>query len=243
VRELLFNITKHADVSQAKVSLARTDGLLRVAVSDAGKGFDPATLAERQASNGSFGLFSLKERLSMIGGVVNVTSAVGEGTQVEIVLPVEPQLAKSQNDTWQVTDAPTVASAGETGVRRMRVVVADDHALFREGLVSLIQQEPYIELVGTASDGEEAVEVVRQTRPDVLIVDVSMPKLNGIQVTQIVARELPATRVIGLSMHEREDMANAMRDAGAAAYCTKNSASDTLIAALRQANPVNNATA
>ena len=76
-------------------------------------------------------------------------------------------------------------------------------------------------MIGQASDGEEAIQMVRELRPDLMIVDVSMPKANGVQVTATVTRESPETRVIGLSMHEQEDMANAMRDAGAVGYFAK----------------------
>jgi DNA-binding NarL/FixJ family response regulator len=120
-------------------------------------------------------------------------------------------------------------------VERVRVLVADDHKLFREGLISLISQESYLEVVGQAADGEEALKMARELRPQIMIVDVSMPKYNGIQVTTLVHKELPDTRVIGLSMHERDDMALAMRNAGAVAYCAKSWPSEHLLTELRNA--------
>src|SRR6202012_4221411 len=91
----------------------------------------------------------------------------------------------------------------------------------------------YLEVVGQAADGEEAVRLARELRPQIMIVDVSMPKYNGIQVTTLITKELPETRVIGLSMHERDDMALAMRNAGAVAYCAKSWPSEQLLTELR----------
>jgi signal transduction histidine kinase/ActR/RegA family two-component response regulator len=250
-RELLFNITKHAGVQDARVELAAEEGLLRLCVSDAGVGFDPDAMAEAQASKGSFGLFSLRERLTLIGGLAHIRSAPGAGTEVEMVLPIAmastwPPAQIADDDAEQADfarvaaqasiDAPAglIASGEPAATPRVRVLVADDHKMFREGLISLVSQEPYVEIVGEASDGKQALDLARQLRPDVLICDVSMPELNGIQVTTAIARELPRTRVIGLSMHEREDMAVAMRGAGAAAYCAKSGPSDVLLDALRQ---------
>jgi DNA-binding NarL/FixJ family response regulator len=102
-------------------------------------------------------------------------------------------------------------------------------------LISLISQESYLEVVGQAADGEEALKLARELRPQIMIVDVSMPKFNGIQVTTLVHKELPDTRVIGLSMHERDDMALAMRNAGAVAYCAKSWPSEHLLTELRNA--------
>lgn len=136
------------------------------------------------------------------------------------------------------THAPADARRGDrNGARPVRLVVADDHAIFREGLISLIHQDATIQVVGEAADGEEAVELVRRLRPDVLVVDVSMPKLNGLQVTRLLSAELPDLKIVGLSMHEREDMARAMRAAGATAYLTKGGASDNLLNVLRQLVP------
>ena len=113
------------------------------------------------------------------------------------------------------------------------MLLADDHEIVRQGLVGILQIEPDIEVVGEAADGEDAVELARKLQPDVVIMDVTMPRMTGIEATQLIRRELPKTRVIGLSMHAESDMAEAMRAAGAFAYLTKGGPSEDLIAAIR----------
>ena len=112
------------------------------------------------------------------------------------------------------------------------MLLADDHPVVRKGLADLLRERPEIDLVGEASDGEEAVALARETKPDVVLMDVSMPNLNGIEATRYITAEMPNVRVIGLSMHEEEDMPRAMREAGATVYLSKTTASETLVDAI-----------
>lgn len=113
------------------------------------------------------------------------------------------------------------------------MLLADDHTILREGLVSLLSQESDMEIVAEANDGPSSVELARRYRPDVIIMDISMPGLSGIEATRRIVADLPQTRVIALSMHEKEDMAAAMLNAGARAYLTKGGLVDALLAAIR----------
>lgn len=116
---------------------------------------------------------------------------------------------------------------------KIRLLLADDHQILREGLASLLSEESDMEVVGQAGDGREAIELARAMRPDVVLMDVTMPRLDGIQATRLITSELSGIAVIGLSMHEEDDMATAMRAAGAVAYLSKGGPSDSLIAAIR----------
>jgi DNA-binding NarL/FixJ family response regulator len=93
---------------------------------------------------------------------------------------------------------------------------------------------PDIEVVGAASDGQEAVEMAARLLPGVILMDMSMPKLNGIEATQVIHKEFPEIRIIGLSMFEEAERAQAMREAGAVCYLTKSGAAETIIAAVRK---------
>ena len=114
------------------------------------------------------------------------------------------------------------------------MLLADDHAVVREGLAGLLQLQPGIDVIGRASDGQQALEMALQLQPDVVVMDVSMPGLSGMEATRQILAQLPTTRIIGLSMHSEPGIATAMRDAGACAYLAKSSQPKDLIAAIRK---------
>jgi len=121
-----------------------------------------------------------------------------------------------------------------TPCQKIRVLLADDHAILRRGLATLLADEPDMEVVAEAADGQQAVLLAKQVVPDVILMDVTMPRLNGIEATRRITAELPGICVIGLSMHDEADMAAMMRRAGAREYLTKDVSAESLIQAIRQ---------
>ncbi len=117
--------------------------------------------------------------------------------------------------------------------KKLKIVVADDHRVFRQCLTDLLQGTPGIEVVGSASDGAQAVELTGRFQPDLVIMDVSMPILNGIQATLRITTEYPDVRIIGLSMHSDREMAAQMLAAGAVCYLTKSGPIEDLLSAIR----------
>ena len=115
----------------------------------------------------------------------------------------------------------------------IQVLIADDHKMLREGLRSLLEKEPGIAVVGEAANGAEAVSLTREMRPSVVIMDIEMPEMNGIEATRQIIAEMPEIRVIGLSMHTETDVEESMRQAGASAFVAKDSAFERLAAAIR----------
>jgi DNA-binding NarL/FixJ family response regulator len=116
----------------------------------------------------------------------------------------------------------------------IRVVLADDHGLVRAGLRALLAAEPGVDVIGTASDGLEAVRLARELQPDVLVTDVSMPGLNGIEAIRRIHAEQPAVRTLCLSMHDTSRMVLAALDAGASGYVLKEGSGEELGQAIRQ---------
>jgi DNA-binding NarL/FixJ family response regulator len=112
-------------------------------------------------------------------------------------------------------------------------MLVDDHVVVREGLKALIDGQPDMEVIAEASDGHAALQQVQTHQPDVVIMDVSMPELNGEQATEQLRRDEPAVKVLALSIHEDTGYVRRLIEAGAAGYVLKRSAAETLIAAIR----------
>ena len=115
----------------------------------------------------------------------------------------------------------------------IRIILADDHKIMREGLRSLIEKQPDMEVVAEAADGRTAVQLAQQLQPDVVIMDIAMPDLNGIQATRQIMDKLRHVKVIALSMHTRKRFVVEMFKAGATGYLLKNCAFDELEHAIR----------
>lgn len=116
---------------------------------------------------------------------------------------------------------------------KTRIILADDHKVMRAGLRNLISQEPDLEVVAEASTGREAVELCHKHEPDLVLMDIAMPELNGIEACRQVRAELPRVRVLALSMHADKQYAAGMLGAGASGYLLKDCAYDELVEAIR----------
>lgn len=114
----------------------------------------------------------------------------------------------------------------------INILIADDHAIVRTGLRALLRSEPGLQLVGEATGGYEAIELVGKTRPDILILDLSMPDLDGIAVTRQLEPQYPDLRILILTVHEDEAMLREAIRAGASGYIVKHAAEAELIAAI-----------
>jgi DNA-binding NarL/FixJ family response regulator len=117
---------------------------------------------------------------------------------------------------------------------RLRVVIVDDHAILREGLAAILGRAPDLEVVGEASDGPAAIDVFRRLRPDVMLMDVGLPGLNGIDATRAVCQEFPDARIIILTVHDGDEYVYRALRAGARAYLLKDAAGEEVIEAVRQ---------
>jgi DNA-binding NarL/FixJ family response regulator len=118
-------------------------------------------------------------------------------------------------------------------VSRVRVLVADDHTIVRQGLVSLLNESGECEVVAEAADGVEALAKAHAVHPEVAVLDLSMPRLSGIEVVRRLREELPSVRVLVLTVHEEEEYVLPIVRAGAAGYLVKDSAAAELLAAVR----------
>lgn len=116
--------------------------------------------------------------------------------------------------------------------RKMRVLVADDHTMFREGIRLLLETRGEFEVVGEAATGDEAVELTRSLRPDVVIMDIGMPGMNGLEATRLIRAENPGSRVLILTIHGTDDYFFRALEVGASGYVLKEAASTDLVNAI-----------
>jgi len=116
---------------------------------------------------------------------------------------------------------------------RIRILLADDHALVRSGIVKLLEGDEDFLIVGEASDGEEAIEKTRKLHPDIVIIDIAMPKLSGIEAAKIIQKKYPSTKILVLTMHENEEYVYQIFKSGASGYVLKNAKGDELSTAIR----------
>jgi NarL family two-component system response regulator LiaR len=118
-------------------------------------------------------------------------------------------------------------------MNKIKVIIADDHSLFREGTRSLIEHEKDMEVIGEASDGEEAIKLVTRLCPHVVLMDIAMPRVNGIEATRRIKADYPATAVLILTAYDNDQYIVALLEAGAAGYLLKNVSGNDLVNAIR----------
>jgi NarL family two-component system response regulator LiaR len=121
----------------------------------------------------------------------------------------------------------------ELGMDKIKILLAEDHIVVREGTRELIQHEDDMEVVGEAGNGEEAVQLAEQTKPDVIIMDITMPKVNGIEATKRIKEIIPLTAILILTAYDNDQYVSALLEAGAAGYLLKNVRGRELIDAIR----------
>ncbi|MBI4464793.1 MAG: response regulator transcription factor [Acidobacteria bacterium] len=115
----------------------------------------------------------------------------------------------------------------------IRILLADDHRIVRQGLRRILEEHPQIEVVAEASDGREAVQLAQEKKPDVVVMDIAMPHLNGMEATRQILRRLPSTKVLVLSMYSDESYVVQVLEAGAKGYLLKDSADTELVQAVQ----------
>lgn len=241
VRELLINASKHAGTGYATVRLEHRDAQVRIEVKDKGRGFDlaaPVLTADGVFSQ--FGLFSIRERMRALGGAFEIESASEQGTTATLVLPLLPTTVaehalSNDKDSLAESRGRSTSTSSEDPQGPIRVLLVDDHAMMRQGIRSIMERYADIEVVGEACDGFEAVAASQQLRPHVVVMDINMPKKNGIDATRDIKARYPEIDVIGLSVNAGDQNREAMLKAGALLLLSKEAAAKQLYRAIKEA--------
>jgi CheY-like chemotaxis protein len=231
VRELLFNAFRHSGVGEAEIVLRTTADELTVIVTDQGGGCNPGRLQEGDQPADGFGLFSIRERLALLGGRASYESVPGAGFRAELTVPLAADATCRAKEVCSVPASAIERADVPPGV--IRVLLADDHRLMRAGLASLINTESDLAVIAEAPDGELAVELALRLRPDVIVMDVNMPRRDGTQATRLIRAGWPAAKIIGLSEYGDSVTERAMREAGALGYLYKDGPAEELTRSIR----------
>jgi CheY-like chemotaxis protein len=222
-------------VSEADLYLSRTDdGRIRLIVEDQGAGFDPDKKRDLTGENATFGLFTIQQRLVYLGGTIDIQSTEGSGTRIFLTSPVKKASQPAAEATLVNADEKRGPVSTRDSAAPISVLVVDDHKIVRECLVGLLRMEPNIAVVGEAEDGPQAIELAASLNPDVILMDMNLGAMNGLEATRIVLSKNPRVKVIGLSMHAEKHIADAMTNAGASHYLSKGVALEELVETIRE---------
>ena len=255
VREIVFNAVKHSGVKSARLMMfCDNEAFVNISIKDEGKGFDATALCVQDVWKDGFGLFSVRERVELLGGVMLIESAPGQGACFTLRFPARAincccscshgkscekasfgkRVSGEPHDEIDEARVPVqISRRTEDGLPRFRVVLADDHSMVRQGLVRVFQDEADFEVVGEAADGKEALELARAHEPDIIVMDLQMPVMSGLEATRVIRKELPGVQVIGLSIEANKESRRSLLRAGALDLLHKGVSAEDLIQRVR----------
>jgi DNA-binding NarL/FixJ family response regulator/signal transduction histidine kinase len=208
IQELLTNVARHSKATRVTVKLFPGNNRLLLEVVDNGIGIT----GEQIAAHSSFGLMSLQERINYHGGEVIIRGIQNKGTSITVALPYDI----SKNDS------------------KINILIVEDHPITREGLKKIIAETPDMTVTGEASSGLEALNLIWNNRYDVVLLDISLPDRNGLEILQSIKARRPELPVLMLSMHPEEQYAVRTLKAGASGYLSKQSLANELLKAIKR---------
>jgi len=236
IQESLTNVQRYSGSPKAYVRVKLTSDKIEVQIGDFGKGMHPDILNSRTGKVAPLGvgIQGMKERIRQLGGKLEITSQPDLGTQVTATLPISQPQTMGRSESVR---APISSSAGDLpespapnrSVSRKQILIADDHEMLRRGLRAMLEKQLDWEICGEAVDGQEAVDKVTALNPDLVILDINMPVLNGLVAVRQILRNRPKTKILVFTVHDSEQTAKEIQAAGAHAYLSKSNASHDLL--------------
>jgi len=255
IQESLANVHRYSGSQKAAVRVRKTsENEVEVQIEDFGKGMNPAMLGPKRDSVAPLGvgIQGMRERMRQLKGKLEITSRLNRGTTVTATLPL---VLDRSSKVPAEAEAPAVVAAGTTvadetvserGTPRKRILIADDHEMLRRGIRSALKDEAELEIIAEAVDGQDAVDKAIALKPDLVILDINMPTLNGLVAVRQILRSRPRTKILIFTVHDSEQTMKEIRAAGAHGYLSKNDAGDDLLRVvkelLEQRKPVWNGT-
>jgi two-component system, NarL family, sensor kinase len=226
IQESLTNVHRYAETRTAFIHVARVGDEVELKIADQGKGIRAEILKSSRHAVAPIGvgIQGMKERMRQLSGRLEVTSRPNQGTLITATLPIREQRAESSSsDATHDGDRQ-----GDTAVRS-RILIADDHEVLRRGIRTMIESEKNWEVCGEAIDGQEVVDKSVTLNPDLIILDINMPVLNGVAAVRQILRNCPKTRILVFSVHESKQTVREVLSAGAHGYLSKAKAGRELV--------------
>jgi PAS domain S-box-containing protein len=249
LQESLTNVHRYAESPKAVVRMDVTDDEIKLEIQDFGKGVQSSRASSPNGSVARLGvgIQGMTERMRQLGGKLEITSSPNKGTLVAATIPLSSLAAiPAQTSTVLVSSSSNLASevAGPAeNTLRKRILIADDHEMLRRGVRNTLQTELDFEICGEAVDGQDAVEKVKTLRPDLVILDINMPALNGLVALRQILRLRPQTKVLVFSVHDSEQTVKEVHAAGAHGFISKGKDSQDLLRVVREILSVKSLTA
>jgi signal transduction histidine kinase/ActR/RegA family two-component response regulator len=234
IQESLTNVHRYAESTKAFIRVARVGDEVKLEIGDYGKGIRAELLKSSRDSVAPLGvgIQGMKERMRQLSGRLEVTSRTNKGTVVTALLPIREQQPETTRDPDRSREE-TSNSNGETqeaavSVRR-RILIADDHEVLRRGIRTMLESEKEWEVCGEAIDGQEVVEKAASLNPDLVILDINMPVLNGVAAVREILRHRPQMKILVFSVHDSDQTIREILSAGAHGYLSKAKAGQELV--------------
>jgi len=230
VQESLTNVHRYSGSSSAKIRISKASGEVLLEVIDYGHGIKSGTARGKLDGPAPLGVGipGMRERLHQLGGDLSVDFGT-TGTRVMATLPIRKS-AESESDESESALSVTIRSAEDA---RRRILIADDHELMRRGLRGLLESHDEWAVCGEAVEGNEAVRKSTELRPDLVIMDVNLPGLSGIEAAQQIRLEREAAKILFFTVHDSDEIIREIVGVGALGYVAKSRASQDLIEAVR----------
>ncbi len=230
VQESLTNVHRYSGSSSAKIRISKASGEVLLEVIDYGHGIKSGTARGKLDGPAPLGVGipGMRERLHQLGGDLSVDFGTS-GTRVMATLPIRKS-AESESDESESSLSLTIRSAEDA---RRRILIADDHELMRRGLRGLLESHDEWAVCGEAVEGNEAVRKSTELRPDLVIMDVNLPGLSGIEAAQQIRLEREAAKILFFTVHDSDEIIREIIGVGALGYVAKSRASQDLIEAVR----------
>jgi PAS domain S-box-containing protein len=246
IQESLTNIHRYSGSAKAVVRLCRTADKIELQIEDFGKGMHSGMVSspDEKMLRLGVGIQGMKERMRQLAGKLDITSQAKRGTVVTATLPISnsqvPVEAPPATNSFLPPHHPADTPMLDRLVTQKRILIADDHEMLRRGVRNIMEKEKGWQICGEAVDGQDAVDKSKSLLPDLVILDINMPVLNGLQAARLILRDQPQIKILIFTVHDSEQTLKDIRAAGAHGYLSKSNASDDLVRVIKELLDIDN---